>query len=81
MTTARDRVPMSKRHGWLAVFTARAVNTGVLPDWYQYWGDETVSCTSPAAQTGVGPEAWARRAGLCFAGGVLEADGEGAGEA
>jgi hypothetical protein len=68
---------MSKWQGWLLVETARTVNRGVAPGWYQYCGDETVSVTSLAGQAGVLPGAWAGGLALWCAGawlGLVEAE-------
>ena len=82
MTTDTNRGLMSKWQGWLPVAAARTVNRGVLPGWYQYCGDDTVSVTPPAAQAGVLPGAWAGRLSFCRAGAWLgPVEGEAAGEA
>lgn len=82
MTTDTNRGDISKWQGWLSVETALTVNRGVLPGWYQYCGDETVSVTPPGVQAGVLPETWGRRLALWCAGAWPGlADGEAAGGA
>jgi hypothetical protein len=79
MTTATNFVPMLNRQGWLAVEVARTVKRGVLPDWYQYCGDERVSRTLPRVQASVPPDAGGLLA-RCRAGaglGLGERDGAG----
>jgi len=81
MTTETSRGLISKWQGWLSVETACTANRGVLPDWYQYCGDVTVSATALAAQAGVLPGAWTGRLFLWCAGAWLGvAEGEAAGE-
>ena len=74
---------MLKRHGGLAAAaTARTVNSGVLPAWYQYCGDERRSVTAPGAQAAARPAARRCLVLRCRAGvGFGRAEGEGVGEA
>ena len=59
MITDTNLVPMLNRHGWLPVVTARTVNRGVVPDWYQDWGVDRRSVTVARAQAAALPDAWA----------------------
>jgi hypothetical protein len=77
-TTATNLVPMLNRHGWLWLDTARTVNRGLLPDWYQPCGDEMLSVMPPRAQAGAVPEAWDLVVFRCRAG-VASGEGEGEG--
>jgi hypothetical protein len=80
--TATNFAPMLKRHGRLAAATARTVNRGLLPAWYQYCGDERRSVTAPGAQAAARPAARRCLAPRCRAGvGFGRAEGEGVGEA
>ena len=82
ITTDTSRGLMSKWQGWLSVEMACTVKCGVLPDWYQYCGDVTVSVTPPGVQAGVSPETWAGRLFLWCAGAWLGwVEGEAAGDA
>lgn len=56
---------MLNRHGWLPVVTARTVNRGVVPDWYQDWGVDRRSVTVAGAQAAALPDAWAGAALWC----------------
>ena len=60
-TTETNLVPILKRHGCPSLETAWTVKRGVLPAWYQYWGDERRSVTAPGAQAVAAPAAaeWA----------------------
>jgi hypothetical protein len=49
ITSATNLVPRLKRHGRRARDPAWITKLGVLPAWYQYWGDETRSVTAPGA--------------------------------
>ena len=77
-TTATNLVPMLNRHGWLWLDTARTVNRGLLPDWYQPCGDERLSVTPSRAQASAVPEVWDLVVFRCRTG-VASGRGEGAG--
>lgn len=57
MTTDTNFVPILKRHGCSPWEMACTVKLGILPAWYQYWGDERRSVTAPGAQASAAPEA------------------------
>ncbi len=79
--TDTNLAPMLNRHGWLPVATARTVNRGVVPDWYQYCGEDRRSVTVPEAQAAALPVAWAGAVLSCFDGAGLGVGlGRGTGE-
>jgi hypothetical protein len=57
MTTETNLVPIVKRHGCPSLETAWTVKRGILPAWYQYWGDDRRSVTAPGAQACAVPAA------------------------
>ncbi len=67
-TTATNLVPMLNRQDCLPVVTARTMNRGVLPVWYQYCGEERSSVTVPGAQAAAVPESVAPLVLRCRAG-------------
>jgi hypothetical protein len=58
MTTDTDAVPMLNRHGRAAWEMACTVKRGVVPVWYQPWGDERRSVTCPGAQARARAASW-----------------------
>ena len=57
ITTETNLVPILKRHGCPSLETAWTVKRGILPAWYQYWGDDRRSVTAPGAQASAVPAA------------------------
>ena len=81
-TTDTNLVPMLKRHGCPSLETACTVNRGIVPDWYQYCGDESRSATAPGAQARAFPGAGECAVLRCGDGtGSSRGEGEGAGSA